>query len=98
MLNQPNSEVEQLELESAKYHSLSALASSDGGKVLVETLLKDIVSCVDKLSYNYSAMTNEQFISIGAEIGAKLAVIRTLSRSENNKEVIDESLKEALRS
>ena len=61
--------------------SLEAVAMSDGGQMIIKSLVKDIISSIDTLSANYSVFTIEKFISLCADIKSKSDLVRTLTRS-----------------
>lgn len=63
--------------------------------MLVATLLKDIVSSIDRLS-TYKDMSRDDLVTVAAQITTTLAIVRALTRSETNLKYADEELEEAL--
>lgn len=84
----------ELEAEFRKFAGLDVLAKSDGGKILIETLAKDIVSVVDNLAQNFKTLTMQEFVGAGAELRSKLTFLRVLSQAEKNKNDAEVILKE----
>jgi hypothetical protein len=79
-----------------KYHALKALFDQDGGKALVASLLTDVQNCVEKIASGYKVMTHEEFISVSAELSAKLTLARELTRAEKNEKYVDTLILESL--
>ena len=78
------------------YHSLKVLCETEGGQVLVDTLIKDVVASISKLE-NYDSMTRDQIIAVIARMVTSLNTARALTRAAENLEYVDEALDEALR-
>lgn len=77
------------------YHSLDQLRQSDGGKVLVDGLLKDIAGSIDVLAHRYGEMTRDQMTAICAEIAVRVNTVNAIRNSKANLDVIvEEALKE----
>ena len=88
--------LEGLAEDADKLHDLKTVFDMEGGKVLVDALISDVVNAVSKLSSNYSELTRDQLVSVAAHISVNLALARTLTRSTENLKYADEALKEAL--
>lgn len=78
------------------YKSLDALAHSDGGKILIDSLGKDVVNSVDNLTAKYKEASHIELISIIAKLQSDLSLLRVLTRAEKNKEQAQEELKKLL--
>lgn len=76
--------------------ALSAISESDGGKILVKSLLTDIVSAVDKLSSGYMTLTMQEFVAISATLKSNKEMLDVLVKAKGNKEYLEGLLKEAL--
>lgn len=72
---------------------LKVLAESDGGKILIDALLQEILRAIEHISAQYSRMTLEEFISKGAELNAKLNLMRSLTKAKQNEEMLADLLK-----
>lgn len=79
-----------------KYKSLEVLADSDGGKILIETLNKDVINTVDWLASNFTEVNHTELIARCAVLKSSLATLRTLKNSKKNVELAEDALKEAL--
>ena len=90
-------EREEIEKDLGIASSLEAVAISEGGQLLINSLIKDIIGSMDMLSTNYSEYTIEKFISLCADIKSKSDLVRTLTRSSSNKAYLEELLTEAIK-
>lgn len=79
-----------------KLHDIKAIFDMEGGKILVDALIADVVSSVDRLASGYSELTHDQFAALAAHISVNLSLARTLTRSTENLKYADEALKDAL--
>lgn len=75
---------------------LDSLSKSEGGKILIKSLLLDVVSNVDTLCARYSALTMQEFVSYCADIKIRLDVARAIARSAEKKKELDEEFKKTL--
>ena len=80
-----------------KHHDLSALASTEGGKALIDQLIKDTVNGVHRLRGAYKTATHIELVSIVAEMSAKIETATLLLKAKNAEAVISARLEEALR-
>lgn len=76
--------------------SLSALADSEGGKLLQKSLVTDVVSVIDSLTSRYDKLTMQEFISLCAEAKTKIDMARAISRARKNKKYLEGLLSDAL--
>jgi hypothetical protein len=79
-----------------KVAALSALADTEGGKVLIKSLMQDIMSDVDRISNGYKILTTQEFIGIGASLKTNIDMVRVLSRAKENKNFLEELLEKEL--
>lgn len=77
-------------------HDLKALYDTNGGKRLVELLIKDVNANVQRLAGQYMVLSHIEMIALAASISEKLAIAHTLTRSKENLAVIEEQLETAL--
>ncbi len=86
-------EKKQLKKEKEEKHSLKALYDTDGGKLLVDTYIKDIRNVLNHISVQYKTMSLIEFVSKGAELNSKLNVVLALTKAKKNEELLDNMLK-----
>ncbi len=84
----PNEEIKK---DIEKYSAIEAVLETEGGKLLKEQLESAFMSLTDELMSKYK--TNEPIIPIIAQIDSTLQLLRTLIRSESNKNLALEALK-----
>ena len=75
-----------------KYSAIEATALSAGGKILIDSLKKDIVSSVDKLCSSYKDISHTELIATIAQMSSKIALLRTFNRASKNKKIAKEEL------
>lgn len=80
-----------------KYTALKILSESDGGKILADTMLKDIVSIIDTLSYTIKPLKLEEYIHLSAKLSEKLSIYKSLTNAPKNTHLAKEALAEALK-
>ncbi len=90
------SEKELIEKDIDKYGSLEALANTDGGKVLIDSLKDDVVASIEEIMTRYKELSHTEFIALGASLEAKFNVIKSIDRSMENKELAKDYLKQIL--
>lgn len=91
-----NNEIEKLQDDLDNLKKLDVIADSEGGKVLIETLTKDIVSSIDSLCSNFQTASHIELIAVIAKIKERLNIIRVLTRAKENKEFLSKEIKEML--
>jgi len=77
----------------AKFNALQALSISDGGLIIKNAIIKDLIREIEKLSNNYSTYTMQEFVSIGASLKANLTLYNTLKNAKTNADAANEELK-----
>lgn len=78
------------------YTALKTVASSDGGKILIANLLKDIVGTVGVLENQYKTLSHIEVIAHCAAMSEKLALLRTLTRASQNLDDLKKLLEDTL--
>lgn len=78
------------------FASIEALGNLEGGKKLIDTLEKDVVSSVDTLVSMYKTAQDIEIRTVIAELSSKLSLLRVLNRSGKNKEMAQDELKKIL--
>jgi hypothetical protein len=77
-------------------HALKTLYDTDGGKMLVDLLLKDVVYAVRNLSACYKTATHTELIAIIAKLSSDLDTAKLLLNAKEGLEILDKELQEAL--
>lgn len=91
-----NPEVKEIIADLDAVTKINVVAESEGGKVLVKSLISDVIRCVDTLAGGYSTLTIQQFVSLSADMKTKLDIVRVLTKSGKNKKFLEELLEEAI--
>jgi hypothetical protein len=78
------------------FKALDALADSEGGSLIVKSLVKDVVANIEQIVANYGTMTHPEFISKSATIKTALDVARILTRAKANKKYVESELEKEL--
>lgn len=79
------------------FYSLDQLRKSDGGKVLVDTLMKDIANTVEAMVFQYKTLSHTELLGLCAEISVRYNTIRAIENSSKNlAEVVEIALKDNL--
>lgn len=77
--------------------ALEAVAVSEGGQIILNGLVRDIVGLVSTLSIKYKTATMIELVSTCADLKTKLDTLHVLSRAGKNKAYLIEQLKETLK-
>ena len=97
MQNKENKErIEEIESDLHDASSLATVGASKGGKLLIESLVKDIINTVDKLCVSHATMTHQEFIALSATMKSNKDLLDVLTKAKGNKDFLDKLLKEAL--
>ncbi len=72
------------------------LGQSDGGQVLLESLMDDLVMAVDTIATQTETLTHLQFIDFGGRIRERLVLIRQIMGAEPEADILKQVLKEEL--
>lgn len=79
-----------------KIHDIKAVTEMNGGKALINYLLKDVVNGVYVLTARADTATHHEMVAILSRMKANLATVRFLSTAKGDVEHLDERIKEAL--
>lgn len=88
--------LESVQEDIKSFSSLEAVKNSEGGKLLIDNLGKDVVSAVEDIIFGYKNLTIQEFMAIAAKLSERLSLLRTLTRSSENKHLAQEELKKLL--
>ena len=75
-----------------KASALEAVKNSEGGKILLASLQKDILSCIDILTSKFSTLSHIELVAFCAKLSERLTLFRAISRSSKNKKLAIEEL------
>jgi hypothetical protein len=75
-----------------KFSSLDAINNTSGGKILILSLKKDIISSIDELSSKYKTSTHIELIALLARLSERLTMLRVLNRAKDLKKMAQEEL------
>ncbi len=79
-----------------KVSAIYALSTSEGGMILLDSLLADIVSSIDTIAGSYEHMSHVQLIAASARLKERLDLFKVMKKSKANREIIEQALKNAL--
>ncbi len=68
-----------------RYEPLAVLASTDGGKVILESLRLDILSAIGSLN-KYKTASHAELMAACATLTERLNIYRSLTNAKKNKE------------
>lgn len=91
-----NEELRELSQDLDKAKALDLMASSDGGVLLKEALVIDIVGTIDTFSYRYKEATLQEFVGWGADLNKMLGILRTMTRAKETRKILKDELEKAL--
>lgn len=89
-------EENEVKQEIKKYADLAFLANSDGGKILIEALKKDIVSAIEDLRYKHNDLSHTQLLALCIKLNERLNILQVLKNAEENREVAVKELNDIL--
>ena len=89
-------EKEEIEADLKEISKISVISDTEGGKVLLKSLLSDIAGGVSTLCNKNSTMTLQEFISVCALMKANVDLYCALGKAKQNKEYLETLLAEAL--
>lgn len=96
ILNSDNESAKGILDDLDKITAISALNSMEGGKLLVENLLIDVVSSVSTLCAKHSELTMQEFVTLSVDMKTKINLAKVLTNAEKNKKYLNELLEQAL--
>jgi response regulator of citrate/malate metabolism len=76
-----------------KFKSIEVLNHTDGGKILVNTIFKDVVNTVDTLAVIYKTATLPELQAHCASLQSNLALLKVFKNAKKQVELAEEALK-----
>ena len=83
--------------EHERFLALNLLAETDGGKIVIASLLKDITMSVERLASDYRTATHFELVRHCSDLNSRLSLYRALTRAEENLKDIDAIIAESLK-
>lgn len=69
----------------AKYSALEAVSVSEGGKLILKGVTKEIEMTVNTLMNDYSSLSEAEIKALCARLGANWGILKVLTNSRKNK-------------
>ncbi len=85
-------EQEEIEKDIDLYKSMSAMADSDGGKIIITNLKRDVVSMIETLLSQYKSEKDIELRVTVARLEASLTLLRAMTRADKNKKEAQDAL------
>lgn len=79
-----------------KFLALNLLAETDGGKIVITSLLSDITRSIEALSTEYRTASHFDLVRHCSDLNSRLSLYRALTRAETKLKEVDAIIKEAL--
>lgn len=89
-------EIKQIADDLSKVSAISALGDTEGGKVLITSLIKDVIDNVETLCAKNKELTMQEFVSICSDMKNKLDLVKVFKNSKKNKDYLKELYEEAI--
>ena len=93
----PQNEKEEIEESLGNYQALDAIYAMEGGKLLVENLLLDVINVVEVMTGKPAAISHIEYIELAIKMKERLELARILVRAPKNKFFFTEELKRILK-
>ena len=77
--------------------AIAAISEMEGGKLLINGLVQDIIGGVETVAALHKTMTLQEFISLGAAIKERMDLVKALTVANKNKEYLTELLDKELK-
>lgn len=90
-------EIEETEGDLKKYKALASCAASEGGKILINVLKKDIADGVEHAISLIKSGSDIEIRATLAKVKSNLDVLRTLNRAPVNAKLAEEELSKLLK-
>lgn len=78
------------------YSALDAVATSEGGKLLIESLTTDALDDIDTLCEGYRKLPHAELIALCASLEKSLSTLRSLTRAGKQKKLAREMLEQVI--
>jgi hypothetical protein len=82
-----NSAKKSVRKDIGNYSALESLKNTEGGKILINSLQKDIIGAIDAIVSKYKSCELNEMIAWAAKLSTSLAIYRSLNRATKNKKL-----------
>lgn len=96
MFKDETSEVQDMIEDSNRLHSLKVVLDQEGGRMLVEALMEDVMGALNHVTSGYKTLNHAELMAQCATLKANLDLVSTLKRASLNEKELDEWIKEQL--
>ncbi len=79
-----------------KAAALESVALTEGGKLLIDGLVRDLMGDIENIGVHYKTLTMQEFISLGANINVALNMVRALTRAAKTKKLLSDDIERLL--
>lgn len=91
-----NDEIEDVKEDLKKALAVKSIKDTDGGKMLLKSLMQDISTSITMITLGYESMPHTRFIGEAALLKANIDLYRAISNSDDNIQFLENLLAEAL--
>lgn len=82
----------ELKDEIRKHNALQALPNLEGGKILVETLKKDITDVINEICLKHKTATHIELVTICVKLNERLNILKMITGAKKRKKAAQEEL------
>lgn len=93
---EPQTIVEEIGVDLGNAMALQTLHDSEGGKLVINSLIQDIIGALDTMIGGTDTLTHIQYVVLASRIKERVDLVRVLTSAKSNKEVLQGLLKEEL--
>lgn len=93
----PKTEIEEIKDGLGAAITIKNLHDSEGGQILIDGLVSDILSAVDRISIENATLTMQEFVALGSRIKERMDILKVLTGAKKQKQIYEEILAEALK-
>lgn len=89
-------EIEDLKEDLKKALAVKSIKDTEGGKILLKSLMQDITTSITMITLGYESMPHTRFIGEAALLKSNIDLYRAISNADDNIEFMQNLLAEAL--
>jgi hypothetical protein len=80
-----------------KAHALSAIINTEGGQILIDDVVSDIINSINYLTNYYKTASQVEILTTCAFMKVNLDILHKVTRANKNYAALNETLKEAIK-
>jgi len=84
---------EEIKKDIRKFSAITAISNTEGGKILIESLKKDIISSIDEIINKYKNLPHIEMVAVCARLAERIILLRVLNGSKKLVKLAKEDLK-----